>query len=136
MKPPKVGASEALLAHDGHRKRIAKGTGHGRRGRGSDGLRPYFGPMRKYQGRGRRLGKGRPAVARDCDDRNVSTLEMVNDRLELCRFAALGDENCDITFRRHAQVAVNGLREVKKHRGRAGRTGPPTRDRLARHLAP
>ena len=78
------------------------------------------------------LGEHRPGMAGDGDDRNLRVLEMVDDRLELGRLAALRDEDRDVALGRHAEIAVDRFGEMEEHRRRAGR-GEGRRDLARRH---
>src|SRR6476620_5319955 len=53
----------------------------------------------------------------DRDDRDMGMLEMVDHRLEFGRLAALRDQNRNIAFRGHAEIAVDRFGEMEKHRG-------------------
>ena len=121
MQPPEVCSREALEVHDSHRERVAEGQRHRGRRRRRHRFRPDFLPVRQQKQRGRRLGEHRLRAAGHADDRNVRRLEMLDDELELGRFAALRNEDRNVAFGRHAKVAVDRLRQVKEGRGRAGR---------------
>ena len=73
------------------------------------------------------------SVAGDRDDRNPDALEMIDHRLELGGLAALRNQDRDVAFRGHSEVAVDRFRKMKESRGRAGRC--EGRGDLARDMA-
>ena len=59
-------------------------------------------------------------------------VEMIDHRLELGGLAALRNQDRDVALGRHAEVAVDRLRQVQEGRGRAGR-GERRGDLARRH---
>src|ERR1700759_4389248 len=60
-------------------------------------------------------------------------LEMVDDRFELRRLAALRNQDCNVAFSCHSKIAVDRLGKVKENGGRTGRC--KCRSNLARNMA-
>jgi hypothetical protein len=46
---------------------------------------------------------------------------MVDDGLQLSSLPALRDENCNVAFRGHSEIAVHRFGEMEEGRGRPGR---------------
>ena len=67
-------------------------------------------------------GECRLHVARNRDCADTKSLQMIKQRDELIRFAALGDENGDVRLADDSQVTVLAVGRMEERRRRAGRS--------------